>query len=194
MKPDGTDVRCLTCSAPSILRKYHKSQPFWHPSAEHIVFTAQNEHTKPTQYNLDSFPGIGHNHDVWIMTSDGSNYWRLTDYPDNWGVIRPSFSHDGKMVYWNEEYSMEVYPGEGSRWNKETNRKGEEWGLWRIKLADVSFASDGPHLSNVRTVNINEQPPLCVPTNLQEKTFDEQGTRPLLSLLGSCEVLESQAK
>ena len=58
MKPDGTDIRCLTCSAPSILREYHKGQPFWHPSGEYIVFTAQNEHTQPTQYNLDSFPGI----------------------------------------------------------------------------------------------------------------------------------------
>jgi len=156
MRPNGTEVTCLTTGAPETLRGFHKGQPFWHPSGKYIVFTAQNEHTKPTEHNLDSFPGIGHNHDLWIMTSDGGTYWRMTNYPDNWGVIRPSFSHDGKMVYWNEEYAMEVYPGEGSRWKREENRRGEEWGLWRIKLADIAFTRRGPVMSDVRTVNVNE--------------------------------------
>jgi len=159
MKPDGTGVECLTENAPSELSGFHKCQPYWHPSGKYIVFTAQNEYTKPTEYNMDSFPGIGHNHDLWVMTSDGRQYWRITKNPDNWGVIRPSFSHDGSVLYWNEEYSMEVYPGVGSNWKKETNRKGEEWGLWRIKLADIAFSSDGPRVTNVRTVNINEKYP-----------------------------------
>jgi Tol biopolymer transport system component len=156
MKPDGTEVQCLTANAPPILQRVHKGQPFWHPSGKYIVFTAQNEKTKPTEYNLDSFPGIGHNHDIWIMTSDGQTYWRMTTYADNWGCIRPSFSHDGKQIYWNEEYSMEVYPGVGSFWKKDKNRKGEGWGLWRIVLADISFTRAGPKMSNVRGVNINE--------------------------------------
>jgi Tol biopolymer transport system component len=105
---------------------------------------------------MDSFPGIGHNHDLWIMTSDGKRYWRITKNPDNWGVIRPSFSHDGKMLYWNEEYSMEAHPGVGSPWKKEKNPKGEEWGLWRIKLADIAFEFDGPRVTNIRAVNIND--------------------------------------
>ncbi len=156
MKPDGTGGRCLTEKAPAELSGFHKCQPYWHPSGQYIIFTAQNEHTRPTEYNMDSFPGIGHNHDVWIMSSDGERYWRITNNPANWGVIRPSFSHDGKLVYWNEEYSMEAHPGVGSPWKKEKNPKGEEWGLWRIKLADVAFAAGGPRLTGLRTVNIND--------------------------------------
>jgi Tol biopolymer transport system component len=156
MKPDGTGVACLTEKAPAELAKFHKCQPYWHPSGKYIIFTAQNEHTKPTEYNMDTFPGIGHNHDVWIMSSDGQQYWRLTNNPDNLGVIRPSFSHDGRMVYWNEEYSMEAHPGVGSPWKKERNPKGEEWGLWRIKLAEVAFDPIGPRLANIRVVPINE--------------------------------------
>ncbi len=159
IKPDGTDVACLTEQAPSEIAGFHKCQPYWHPDGRHIVFTAQNEHTRPTEYNMDSFPGIGHNHDVWIMTSDGKHYWRLTQNPDNWGVIRPSFSHDGKMLFWNEEYSMEVHRGVGSYWKKEKNRKGEEWGLWRIKLADMAFNAEGPRITHIRTININELHP-----------------------------------
>ena len=155
MRPDGTGVRCLTETAPAELSGFHKCQPYWHPSGKYIIFTAQNEHTRPSEYNMDSFPGIGHNHDVWIMSSDGAQYWRITNNPANWGVIRPSFSHDGKMVYWNEEYSMEAHPGVGSLWKKEKNPKGEEWGLWRIKLADVAFAADGPRLTGHRAVDIN---------------------------------------
>lgn len=155
MKPDGKEVQCLTENAPKELAGFHKCQPYWHPSGKHIVFTAQNEHTKPSKHNMDSFPGIGHNHDLWIMTSDGKRYWRITKNPDNWGVIRPSFSHDGKMLYWNEEYSAEAHPGVGSTWSKETNKKGEEWGLWRIKLADIVFDANGPGVTNIRAVNIN---------------------------------------
>lgn len=156
MRPDGTGVACLTEKAPPELAGFHKSQPYWHPSGQYIIFTAQNENTKPTEYNMDSFPGIGHNHDIWIMSSDGKKYWRITNNPDNWGVIRPSFSHDGRMIYWNEEYSMLVHPGVGSSWKKEENPKGEEWGLWRIKLSDVAFDSNGPRVTNIRVVNIND--------------------------------------
>ncbi|HOW96207.1 MAG TPA: hypothetical protein P5567_08220 [Kiritimatiellia bacterium] len=159
MKPDGTSVTCLTDKAPVGLSGFHKCQPYWHPSGRFIVFTAQNEHTTPTEHNMDSFPGIGHNHDVWIMTADGRRYWRITRNPDNWGVIRPSFSHDGKKVYWNEEYSMEAHPGMGSPWKKERNPKGEEWGLWRIKMADIAFSPNGPRLAPVRIVPINHLHP-----------------------------------
>ncbi|MBP7828657.1 MAG: PD40 domain-containing protein [Kiritimatiellae bacterium] len=156
MKPDGSDVRWLTEHAPAGLAGFHKGQPCWHPGGDYIVFTAQNEYTKPSKRNMDSFPGIGHNHDVWIMSSDGRRYWRITRNPGNGGVIRPSFSHDGKRLYWNEEYSMEARPGVGSEWSKEKNPKGEEWGLWRIKLADLAFGPDGPRVFNPRTVHINE--------------------------------------
>lgn len=151
VKPDGSDATCLTCDSEA-LPPGHKGQPYWHPSAEYIVFTAENTDFERMRWDLTVMPGIGRNHNVWIMTSDGSQYWQITDYPENWGAIRPSFSHDGKTLYWNEEYSREKYPDVGLPWSLDQNPRGEEWGIWRIKLADVSFESDGPKVSNIRNL------------------------------------------
>ena len=151
MKPDGSDVTCLTCNKQG-LPEGHRGQPYWHPGGEYIVFAAENTDFERMGWGLADVPGLGRNHNVWIMTSDGSQYWQITHYPENWGVIRPSFSHDGKTLYWNEEYSMEKYPGVGCPWNLNKVRRGEEWGLWHIKLADVSFGPDGPEVSNIRNV------------------------------------------
>jgi Tol biopolymer transport system component len=151
VKPDGSDATCLTCDKEA-LPPGHKGQPYWHPSGEYIVFTAENTASERMGWDLTVMPGIGRNHNVWMMTSDGSQHWQITNYPENWGVIRPSFSHDGKTLYWNEEYSFEKYPGVGLPWSLDKNPRGEEWGLWRIKLADVSFESDGPEVANIRNV------------------------------------------
>ena len=117
MKPDGSDEKCLTSNKP-IFSNGNRGQPYWHPNGEYIVFTAENINHKRTAMGLGlaEMPGIGRNHNVCIMKSDGSKFWQITDYPENWGAFRPSFSHNGKMLYWNEEYSMEKYPGIGSSW------------------------------------------------------------------------------
>lgn len=157
MKPDGSDVKCLTCNKEE-LPTGHKGQPYWHPSGKYIVFSAENdEYQRRKPNDMTVVPGIsGRNNDVWIMTSDGSNFWRITNTPENGGIIRPSFSLGGKTLYWNEEWSLEKHPGRGSLWSVKDSPLGEKWGLWRIKLADISFSQDGPMVTNIRTVNINE--------------------------------------
>jgi len=157
MEPDGSDVKCLTCNKLS-LPGGHKGQSYWHPSDEYLVFTAENDAYKRQNFGLDLtvIPGAsGRNNDVWIMTSDGEKFWRITNTPENGGVIRPSFSPDGKILYWNEEYSIEKY-GEPSKWSVRKNRLGEKWGLWRIVMADISFDQGEPSVTNIRKVNINE--------------------------------------
>lgn len=151
MEPDGSNITCLTCNRATLPRG-HKGQPYWHSSGKHLVFTVENTRFERIGRGLTAVPGIGRNHNVWIMTSNGTRFWQITDYPENWGVIRPSFSHDGKTLYWNEEYSMEAYPGTGSPWDLNKNPRGQEWGLWRIKLADVYLGSEGPEVSNIRNV------------------------------------------
>ncbi len=49
---------------------------------------------------------------------------------------------------------MEKYPGVGAFWDERnlTQRWGEEVGLWRIKLADISFGPNGSEISNIRVV------------------------------------------
>lgn len=173
MKPDGSDVKCLTCNKAALSNTRWRGQPYWHPSGEYIVFTAETAEYPRKGIGTSTRPGLGRNHNVWIMTSDGSKFWQITDYPDNWGVIRPSFSHEGKTLYWNEEFSMEKYPegkpgdlklqGDpsetighpGSYWGEANRiyRKGEEAAAWRIKLADISFENGKPEISNIRHVD-----------------------------------------
>jgi len=158
MRPDGADVKCLTCGKKNITTG-HKGQPFWHPSGKYIVFSAENDQYKRWNlWDMTVMPALsGRNNDVWIMTSDGGKFWRITNTPENGGIIRPSFSPDGKTLYWNEEWSLEKYPGRGSLWSLEDSPLGEKWGLWCIKLADIYFDEKGvPIVSNVRTVNINK--------------------------------------
>ncbi|MBC7246705.1 MAG: PD40 domain-containing protein [Actinobacteria bacterium] len=172
-RPDGSGARCLTAGNPALAGTGWKGQPSWHPCGEYLVFTAENAGYPRKGTGATARPGIGRNHNVWIMTRDGSRFWRITDYPENWGVIRPSFSHDGRTLYWNEEFSMEKYPHgkpsdpdedprapglqghPGSYWGWENvwYRQGEELGAWRVKLADISFEGGEPKISNIRAVD-----------------------------------------
>jgi Tol biopolymer transport system component len=157
--PDGGETTCLTCDRPGLQGFGHRGQPYWHPGGEYITFTAENLSFGRKGVGRTALPGIGRNHDVWIMTSDGKSFWNVTGYGKNWGSIRPSFSHDGKKLYWNEEWSMEKYPGVGAYWDQRNLvlRQGEEVGLWRIKIADLSFGPNGPELSNTRIVPLPSQ-------------------------------------
>jgi len=159
MKPDGSDITCLTCGKLALQNVGHRGQPYWHPSGKYIVFTAENANFARRGLGRTELPGIGRNHDVWIMTSDGRQFWNMTHYAENWGSIRPSFSHDGKKLYWNEEWSMEKYPGVGAFWDERNlaERKGEEVGLWRIRIADISFGPQGPGLPDACVVPLPSQ-------------------------------------
>jgi len=163
MKPDGSDVKCLTCNKLELTTTRWRGQPYWHPSGEYIVFTAETTKYPRKGLGITTRPGIGRNHNLWIMTSDGSKFWQMTDYPDNWGVIRPSFSHDGNILFWNEEFGMEKYPNgkpsidqhPGCWWGQESKlfREGEELCIWRVNLADIVFENGEPKISNIRHID-----------------------------------------
>jgi len=163
MRIDGVDRKCLTENKPALANTRWRGQPYWHPNGRYIVFTAETGKYPRKGVGITARPGLGRNHNVWIMTADGSRFWQMTDYPDNWGAIRPSFSHDGKILYWNEEFSMEKYPNgkpgvdkhPGSYWGRQSSllRKGEELGAWRVKLADLSFENSQPIIANIRSID-----------------------------------------
>ncbi|MBL7150889.1 hypothetical protein ISS86_03085 [Candidatus Microgenomates bacterium] len=164
MRPDGSGVKCLTCDKPQLPKRGHKGQPYWHPGGEHIVFTVQNTDYKLIYKGYAEQPDAGHSHNVWIMTKDGEKSWQMTDYPGNWGVIKPTFSNDGTKIFWNEEFMMEKYPKgkwtdiiphPGSFWNLLTFifRRGEELGAWRVVYADLKFDNEGPKISNIKKVD-----------------------------------------
>jgi len=163
MNPDGSDVKCLTCDKAGLSATRWRGQPYWHPNGEYIVFTAETTKYPRKGIGVSTRPGIGRNHNVWIMRSDASTFWQMTDYEENWGVIRPSFSHDGETLYWNEEYMMEKYPEgksglesyPGCYWGHASKifRMGEELCAWRVKLADISFETEAPVISNIRHID-----------------------------------------
>lgn len=166
MKPDGSDIKCLTCDKPQLPPNGHKGQPYWHPNGEYLVFSAQNtDYThKVAGQSFPEQPDAGRNHNVWIMSKDGDKFWQMTDYKENWGVIKPTFSSDGTKVFWNEEFSMEKYPKgkwtdiiphPGTYWNilMLIFRKGEELGAWRVVYADLVFENGIPRIANIRKVN-----------------------------------------
>ena len=155
MRTDGSGQRCLTCAKPDLRRTGFRGQPYYHPNGKYLVFVAESSRLSRKGNGVVERPGVGRNNNVWIMNREGTRFWQLTDYEENWGVIRPSFSHDGRKICWNEEFSMEKYPGGHDwGWADVFARKGEELGAWRMKHADVEFGRDGePRLSNIRAVN-----------------------------------------
>jgi Tol biopolymer transport system component len=164
MDPDGRNAECLTCDKPALQGCRHRGQSYWHPSGRFIVFSAESAQYPRKGIGVTHRPGLGRNFNVWLMTADGKNFFQLSDYPDNWGVIETKFSHDGNKIYWNEEYSMELHPKgkpedpvphPGSYWGKESikYRKGEELCAWRVVVADVSFEGGNPIISNIRKIS-----------------------------------------
>ena len=164
MKPDGSDVQCLTCGKPQLQHAGHRGQPYWHPSGEYLVFSAPNTNYKLRREGYAEQPDAGRNHNVWIMTKDGEKFWQITDYPESWGVIKPTFSNDGTKIFWNEEFMMEKYPQgkrtdiiphPGSYWSYANFifRKGEELGAWRVAYADLVFKDGVPSISNIKKID-----------------------------------------
>ena len=136
MRPDGRNQRCLTCNKQALPEGGFRGQPAWHPSGKYLCFGAENTDLPRKGTGGTSRPGIGRNNNIWIMNRSGTRFWRMTDYPENWGVMRCSFSHDGSKLFWNEEFSMEKYPdgpnpGHQWGWSDVWRQKGEELGAWR---------------------------------------------------------------
>jgi TolB protein len=103
MDPEGANVRQLTFGG------YH-TQPRWSPKGDTIVFTARHG-----------------NHDVWAVSSDGSNQRRLTSGPtDNQGAAwAPNGRH--LMFQSNRQGGWKIYAmlGDGTEQKPVTRAAGE---------------------------------------------------------------------
>ncbi len=153
MAPDGTNQVRITDNTPG---KRHKGQPYWHPSGDYIIFTAEQDGYKRFGecQGLCEQPGLGRNNNVWIMKADGSKYWKMTNVPENGAHIRPSFSHDGTKVFWLEEYTIYIDPeGKGCTWRRYFPRvPGEEYCSFRIVWGDFAFQGEKPSVSNIHRI------------------------------------------
>jgi Tol biopolymer transport system component len=142
MEPDGTNEKCLTCGKPGVPQK-HNGNPAWHPSGDYIVFTAENP-DNPVEHDRYAVPGSGFHCALWLMTSDGKDFYQLTEYSTERpikGVIHPQFSHDGTRLLWAERVASGNNLGGG----------------WVLKIADFVDSDGAPHLENVETLTPGEQ-------------------------------------
>ena len=140
MRPDASGQRCLTCRATQLPQR-HIGNPAWHPSGALIVFQAQKGGV-PKLVDTECTPGAGVLNDLWLMTADGTRYWKLHTVSDevsrdSQGVLHPHFSHDGKHLIWSER----------------VRANGRAFGEWVMKLADFRITALGPQLSNIRPIN-----------------------------------------
>jgi len=141
MKADGTYIGSLTHDHPDLPNK-HIGQPSWHPDDSWIVFQAEkSDHAFP-EHNALAAPGIGYHNDIYIMRSDGSSVYRLTDLvtkqhaldpTPTCAVLQPHFSHDGTKISWSQRIA-----------------DGDGWGEWEIRIAELAFSHGIPSLANIQ--------------------------------------------
>jgi Tol biopolymer transport system component len=138
-KPDGSGETCLTCGKEGLIPQKHSGNPAWHPAGGYIVFQAEKE-THPG-LSASATPGFGLYSDLWLASSDGQRFIRLTEAADGGdnGVLHPHFSPDGARLSWSELVEM-----------PDLLVKGKEFGYWRLKVADIAIDEAGAALSNVR--------------------------------------------
>jgi Tol biopolymer transport system component len=115
--------------------------PYWDPTGKYLAFVAE----KPTHpgSSSEATPGWGSWSDVWIAAVDGSGVWPLTNVPTDpdHGTLIPIFSQDGRQILWTERtlrsnpFSLKQFAA-----------------YWVLRLADIRIDQDGPHLSNIRTI------------------------------------------
>jgi len=149
VKPDGTGRRCLTCG--NGFPRKHMGSVTWRPSGDYLAFTAQNEDATGERTDELSIPGVGLNCNLWVMKSDSSEAWRLTNMPTNYkaprGVIHPQFSNDGTRLFWTEavgEYGWSQSPSFA-------------WGEWALALGEFVVKEGIPSLRNVKKLQLGEQ-------------------------------------
>jgi hypothetical protein len=123
----------------------HQWAEEWDPSGKYLFcYIEKSEYVKEkghTRKPVDATPGYGAYVDLWLVTRDGKQAWKLTDLPNNYnsGIIHSAISEDGKLFAWSERIKA---PKFGSL------NLGA--GSYVIRVADFVFDSV-PHFKNIRT-------------------------------------------
>ena len=140
MRPNGSDLRCLTCGGPGVPQG-NNGNPAWHPSGYLIAFQAQNPSLPilPVERepiaNLATSPGWGMNHNLWIAMADGTRFWQLTNVAAGMAVLHPHFNSAGTRLVWSERVGFDVASEQ-----------------WVIKTGAFRWTGTEPALTNVQSL------------------------------------------
>lgn len=139
MRPDGGDVRCLTCTEVSGGPRLgvHKGVPHWHPSGDYIFLQVERENHGGNRQFAE--PGNGRWNDIWATTPNGDRWWRLTDYSANpeSGVLFPVPSRDGRRLAWAERFAGPRNPVAALLSLAALRPIKDVWGYWRMNVGDI---------------------------------------------------------
>jgi hypothetical protein len=98
--PDGSHERRLKAAAWAEER--HQFVVEWHPSGKYLF--VEVEKTTHGGSSKDAIPGYGAYTDLWLVTPDGSQAWKLVDLPDGYdhALTHLAVSPDGGTIAWTE--------------------------------------------------------------------------------------------
>ena len=149
MDSNGSNETCLIHDNADLPDNRHKGEPSWSPDGTYIAFKAQKTNYFICDNDPFAAPGIGFNNDLWLMTNNGSNIYRLTNLRTKMslldtnpvtGILGPQFSQSGAQISWSEKL-----------------RGGGKWGTWAIKIADLVWTNGYPGLTNIQSFQPGEQ-------------------------------------
>lgn len=140
---DGTNKTCITCGT-SVLPGKHQGSPSYHPSGNYLVITVEKA-VHPGS-SIEALPGLGGYTDIWIVTSDGSKAWPLTNTANDstGGAMYCFFSPDGTQLMWTERSAAPTPAWDILNWKQLA-------GFWVIKVADFHYSPDSVYIDNIRT-------------------------------------------
>jgi Tol biopolymer transport system component len=97
---DGNNERRITSAMWPEDR--HQFVVEWHPSGKYL-FVEVEKATHPGSSN-DAIPGYGAYTDLWLVTRDGAQAWKLVDLPNDYdhALTHATITPDGTKLVWTE--------------------------------------------------------------------------------------------
>ncbi len=135
MNSEGTNQHCITCNNP-LVPHLSDDVPLWDPNGKFIVFEGQNPNLGQISPHL-SQGGAGFNNDLWAITPNGSEAFKLTSTQRGEAVLHPQFSPNGDELVWAGYDKVKKLGGLIHQGN------------WDIHVATFNISQTGqPSLSN----------------------------------------------
>lgn len=143
--PDGSDPTCLTCRQPDVAGVGAATQrgvADVSPNGRFMLVTVES--SAPLYHHGQySEPGDGVDNDIYLATTDGKHYWRLTDVASEGtkalAIIWPRFDRTGTRIVWSQCYFPAVPP--------------LNLGYWVLKTATISWSGGVPRLTDITTID-----------------------------------------